>query len=201
MGVWEAEGGTPLFTHPEFDTRVTKADQSPTVLNTHATHVIGTILASGVKPEARGMAPRASVDSYDANNDLSEMAAVVATDGQLRTNRIFISNHSYGFGFGWDSASQNQGAMKRGDPIWFGNNSAGLYDSEARLWDTVVYQAPYFLPFHSAGNERGGKLDAGATFYWDSSGTKQTDVANAPGENGEGLEVTRPCRWLPTPRT
>jgi hypothetical protein len=188
VGVWEAGGGTPLFSHPEFDTRVNKGDQSPTVLNTHATHVIGTILASGVKPEARGMAPRASVDSYDADNDTSEMAAVAATDGQLRPTRTFLSNHSYGVTIGWDSAKADVVGtfVQRGDPIWFGNDSAGLYDADARAWDALVQQAPYFLPFRSAGNERGGKLKSGSTFYWVSAAgnyRKVTDVAHPP-ENG-----------------
>ena len=49
--------------------------------DSHATHVGGTIAASGVNTSARGMAVAATIDSYDWNDDGSEMSARGASYG------------------------------------------------------------------------------------------------------------------------
>ena len=89
--VWD--GGLARSSHQEYDgaggtNRFTVGDNSGT-LNFHAAHVTGTIIASGVVPAAKGMAPQARAIGYDWNSDTSE-AAVAAANGML------ISNHSYG---------------------------------------------------------------------------------------------------------
>ena len=93
--VWD--GGPTRPTHQEFDgpggnNRVTIND-GVTGLNGnsfHAQHVTGTIVASGVQAQAKGMAPQADALTHDWNNDLSE-ATSEAASGML------LSNHSYGF--------------------------------------------------------------------------------------------------------
>jgi hypothetical protein len=53
LGVWD--GGKILNTHVELVNRVTQKDNAA-VLSDHATHVTGTMVASGVNPSAKGMA-------------------------------------------------------------------------------------------------------------------------------------------------
>lgn len=139
VGEWD--GGSPLTTHQEFDTRVTVMDGGSTAW--HATHVAGTIMASGVNSAAKGMAFDAELKSYEWNYDVSEMAAEAA-DGLL------VSNHSYGYIRGWNSN------------VWYGDSTIsteedyrfGFYDINTKNWDEVAYNAPFYLIVKSSGNDR-----------------------------------------------
>ena len=141
--VYEWDGGTVRATHNEFDTRVTNIDSEAT--HYHATHVAGTIMASGVASAAKGMAFNASLKSYHWDDDNAEMANAAA-------NGALISNHSYGFLRGWNSDGS----------IWYGDNGVsaaedylfGFYDSGSADWDDIAYNAPYYLIIKSAGNDR-----------------------------------------------
>lgn len=130
VGVWD--GGSVRSTHRELTGRVTLQDATA-ALDDHATHVAGTIGASGVDASAKGMAPQVSIDSYDWNEDYAEMtAAGAATAGD--TTRIPLSNHSYGF----DATTADM----------------GVYETEASSVDAVAASLPYYLPFWAAGNEQ-----------------------------------------------
>jgi hypothetical protein len=94
VGVWD--GGAVRATHQEFTGRVVSGDGAPN-LDDHATHVAGTIGASGVNPAAKGMATGVSIRSYDWNNDLAEMTAVAS--------QLVASNHSYGLLAGWSRSN------------------------------------------------------------------------------------------------
>lgn len=129
--VWD--GGLARTTHQEYDgaggnNRFSIGDGSST-LNYHAAHVTGTIIASGVTANAKGMAPHAKAIGHDWNSDLSE-ATSAASNGML------LSNHSYGY---------------RSDvvPDFF----FGAYITESRDWDAVMYNAPYYLMVVAAGND------------------------------------------------
>lgn len=130
VGVWDA--GAVLNTHQEFSTtRVVKRNAVAT--DPHATHVAGTIGASGVNANAKGMAPNVKIDSWDWNNDYAEMtSAGAATAGD--TNRIPISNHSYGYGAT--------------------NTDMGRYEYECVNTDTLAANLPFYLPCWAAGNEQ-----------------------------------------------
>ena len=124
--VWD--GGIARATHQEYDgvggeNRVSIGDGGG--LNFHAAHVMGTVVASGFVPDAKGMAPQAQGRAFDWNSDEAEMA-VAATNGML------ISNHSYTF-----------------VPL---SNVAGAYLDITRRVDEITYNAPYYLPVFSAGN-------------------------------------------------
>lgn len=125
MAVWD--GGHIKETHQEFAGRVFQGD-GPWLVSPHATHVTGTIFASGVVPQAKGMAPLATGTAYDWDNDQFEMI-VEATNGLL------VSNHSYGL-----------------NPIYVGSFSIGDYSQLAHDWDQICYNSPYYLPVTSAGN-------------------------------------------------
>jgi len=171
IGVWDA--GSILYTHQEFaGGRVVRKD---IVTNHwHSTHVGGTIGAAGVESSALGMAPQIIMDSYDWTDDQAEMLAAGAyTPGD--TNKIYISNHSYGFTAGWYGNT------------WYGSFAPGIggveeafgqYGEKTRLYDEIAYQSPYYLQFWAAGNDRGDYAPSiGTTFtYYDSGSNLQTYV-------------------------
>lgn len=168
IGVWD--GGDVRSTHQEFGGRVTLKNSAGN--NNHATHVAGTIGAAGVDAAALGMAPAAAIHSYDWNDDLAEMTAVAAA-GAEQANKLYHSNHSYGYiaGWAWGDWSGSSGWHWWGWPLADREDRAfGRYNAHAYDWDELCFNAPYFLPFKASGNDRGdGMPSPGATFYyWDS---------------------------------
>lgn len=147
LGIWDA--GTALTTHQEFGGRITKSDGA-TSTHYHATHVAGTMAASGMVSSAKGMSTKALLHSYDWYNDFSEMSFAAAAG-------MLVSNHSYGFVRGWD-----------GD-TWYGNPSIsttedykfGFYDVYSRDLDFVANAAPYYNIVWAAGNDRNDTAPAG----------------------------------------
>ncbi|GAA5482908.1 S8 family serine peptidase [Haloferula sargassicola] len=130
IGIWD--GGSVRSTHQELTGRVTRRNNSATNDN-HATHVAGTIGASGVQPAAKGMAPQITIDSYDWDYDYTEMTAAGTTSAG-DTAGIPLSNHSYGY----DASTSDM----------------GRYETEARDVDAVAAALPYYLPCWAAGNEQ-----------------------------------------------
>jgi len=165
IGIWD--GGAVRATHQEFGTRVSIRDGA-TVID-HATHVGGTIGASGITYSAQGMAPAVTIHSYEWNYDLAECTARAATESQQPTN-IYVSNHSYGELCGWayGNWSGNTGYHWFGEPLTDREDRVfGQYNSEARDWDNLCFNAPYYLPFWAAGNDRSDPVPgAGTTFYY-----------------------------------
>ncbi len=147
LGIWD--GGKVRDTHQELTARVILGDGA-TTLSAHATHVSGTMIASGAVASAKGMSYEGRLRAYYWDNDQSEMATAAAAG--LRT-----SNHSYGYIRGWyyNYFGDNRWA-------WFGDVSVsttkdyyfGFYDSEAQDWDNIARNAPYYLIVKSAGNDR-----------------------------------------------
>jgi hypothetical protein len=151
IGEWDA--GAVLSTHQEFGSRVIQRDGASTT-HEHATHVAGTLIASGVEYNAHGMAYEASLYANDWNSDEFEMI-----DEAL--NGLLISNHSYGTICGWyDTFSY---------PYWYGDPDVdpeedyqfGFYDYQAEWWDEIAHDAPYYLIVKSAGNDRNDSQPAG----------------------------------------
>ncbi|MFQ5463579.1 MAG: S8 family serine peptidase [Phycisphaerae bacterium] len=145
LGVWDAAG--VRLTHQEFGGRAVQRD-APTGTHWHATHVAGTMVASGVIAAATGMSPSAFLDCYDWSNDITEMRAAAAAG-------LRVSNHSYGFVTGWYFDSVNW--------WWYGDrnvsnnedNRFGLYTGYSWSLDVAAYDYPYYLICRSAGNDRG----------------------------------------------
>ncbi len=137
--VWD--GGGTRNTHREFDgaggnNRVTTIDGSTLNGNSfHAQHVTGTIVASGVDADAKGMAPHAQARTADWNNDKSEATTEAA-------NGMIISNHSYGFAF------RDQFGRVQLPQSYFGG-----YIDESRDWDEILFNAPNYLMVVAAGND------------------------------------------------
>ncbi|PLX12293.1 MAG: peptidase S8, partial [Marinilabiliales bacterium] len=156
LGEWDA--GHVRKSHQEFmdgsTSRATPQDGNYAT-HFHATHVAGTMIAAGVNPEAKGALYGGNLKYWQWSADDSEMASAAA-------NGLEISNHSYGFLAGWN--------YDNGSWSWYGNNAIssdedykfGFYNSDARGWDQIAYNAPNYLIVKSAGNDRGeGPSDAG----------------------------------------
>jgi hypothetical protein len=135
--VWD--GGLARTTHQEYDgdggnNRFSIGDGT-TVKHYHSAHVTGTIMASGVDANAKGMAPHGKAVGYDWNNDKTE-ATAAASNGML------ISNHSYGY------ATRNQQGQVQLPQHYFGG-----YIDQSRAWDEILFNAPNFLMVVAAGND------------------------------------------------
>jgi hypothetical protein len=187
IGLWDS--AIPLTSHQEFQNlpnRIVARNEPNLVADcNHATHVAGTLGASGQCPlppslgwygfpprppwGVTGMAPLVTIDAYDWDDDLSEMAAGGAAYAG-EPNKIYVSNHSYGRGLGWvwDDLSGHAGWYWFG--VWKGAESVesgfGRYCSEATKYDEIAYGAPYYLIFVAAGNDRVDDPDVGDEVYY-----------------------------------
>ena len=133
VGVWDA--GSVRNTHQEFSTTRVVKKNSTIAVDDHATHVAGTIGASGFQASAKGMAPLVAIDSYDWNFDTSEMgSAGAATANDSFATKIPLSNHSYGF----DAATADM----------------GRYETNCNKLDALALSLPYYLVFWAAGNDQ-----------------------------------------------
>lgn len=169
---WDA--GAVRTSHQEFGGRVTQKDNAVR-LDEHATHVAGTMVASGVNGRAKGMAPKANLHAYDWRNDTDEMIDAAQT--------ALVSNHSYGVpgGFQWGDYSGTMGWYWFGNPEETEDKRYGKYGDVDALWDFIIAKAPYYLPVKAAGNDRGsGPSVGGIHFYHDGtswkSSTKQRSI-------------------------
>lgn len=129
-GVWDA--GNALPAHELFSNRSHVMDNTQ-FSHYHSTHVAGTIMGSDQfqNGNARGMAYKASVNSYDWNADISEVANAAA-------NGLLISNHSYGR-----------------NPFFVTTADWGKYDLNSQSYDEIMSNAPYYQFVCAAGNSRG----------------------------------------------
>lgn len=125
VGVWDS--GVALSTHQEYDIRAVIGDGSNEVDN-HATMVAGSLISSGVKKEAQGVAYNANLVTHDWSRDKIEVAAAAA-------NGLLLSNHSYGI-------------KTDRVPDWY----FGAYIKVSQDWDKIMYNAPYYLMVNAAGN-------------------------------------------------
>jgi hypothetical protein len=160
LGIWEFDG-VPLATHVEFGTRINQRDNATGGTgNNHATHVAGTMIASGVNPIAKGMAYGIpNLLAYEYTNDLSEMTAEGASG-------LLLSNHSYGLVAGWDYNTSQTRWQFYGRPGENEDYRYGFYSRDASLIDSIAYNAPNYLIVSSAGNDRNNNGPAvGEPYY------------------------------------
>ena len=186
VGVWD--GGSARSTHQELTGRVTVKDGSASI--DHATHVAGTIAASGVDVLSKGMAPAATVDSYDWNFDTTEMTERGAATA-YQAGRILLSNHSYNYVGGWNYVNDGTRVWE-----WYGNGTTaaaieadfGMYNTYARDQDALAFSAPYYTIFRSAGNDR---LDNPVTGQMVSLSPGATPVAYSSSSHPAGDNIYR----------
>jgi len=130
VGVWDA--GIALTTHREFNNRVAIGDDTGEV-DSHTTMVTGTLVASGIKQRAKGIAFEANAQTHDWVRDKIEVAEAAA-------NGLLLSNHSYGI-------------KTDRVPDWY----FGSYINVSRQWDDIMYHAPYYLMVTAAGNAQNSR--------------------------------------------
>lgn len=133
MTVREWDGGNVRASHNAFGGRVTVVDDASAATVLHATHVCGTLIAAASPAAVKGMAWQANARTFNWTDDASEALSEVQ-DGML------ISNHSYG-----TPITSNGTTL----PASF----IGSYSGDAAAWDDIAYNAPYYLPVMSAGND------------------------------------------------
>ncbi len=146
LAIWD--GGKVRNTHVELTGRVLQKDNA-TELNDHATHVAGTMVATGINPLAKGMSfGQQELIAYSFTNG--------ADNGEMlsEASDLLVSNHSYGIGAGWnynenESRWEFRGAAGENEDYKF-----GYYSSDAQIWDSIAYNAPYYLIVKSVGNNR-----------------------------------------------
>jgi serine protease AprX len=127
-GIWD--GGRIRDNHQELTGgKIIFGDENPT-LSDHATHVAGTILATGVSPSRRGIAYESLALTYSFAGDYPEML-VFAENGNI------LSNHSYGY-------------ITTNFPAW----RFGSYDISSIEIDDASNAFPYYLMVIAAGNDR-----------------------------------------------
>ncbi|MCU0342007.1 MAG: S8 family serine peptidase, partial [Spirosomaceae bacterium] len=161
--IWD--GGLPLLNHVEFGGRVTHLDQNRT-LSDHTTHLVGTMIAAGINPQAKGMAFNAKVDVWDYTDDLVEMTK--------QASKMLISNHAYGPIVGWYFNANRSGKDPNLKWEWWGNTSVssfeeyrfGYYDEKARDLDFLTYNNPFYLVVKSADNKRAENGPPAGTPYF-----------------------------------
>jgi hypothetical protein len=161
IAIWDE--GVVRPTHVELVGRVVQEDaaEGDTALSDHSTHVSGTLIATGVNPVAKGMSNGAQLlQAYDYNNDAAEMMKASA-------NGLLTSNHSYGTVAGWEPDATFPDRWdfwgQPGDTV---DINFGLYDQETQIWDSIAYNAPYYLIAKAAGNNPGDTGPAVGGDYW-----------------------------------
>lgn len=196
IGYWDED--QPRLTHQEYSGRVSFLDSESGTNDDHATQMVGTMIATGVDADARGMANAAEVEAYNWNNDIGEMA-------QAAADSLTGSAHPYAEIAGWTTSSTVCG---RGY-TWYSLESEnpskayqfGYYNSQAQDWDSVAYLAPNYLIVKAAGNIRGigpesqpvkhWKIDSNLNCFEDSTSVRQINGGEGGFESISGSSVSK----------
>jgi PKD repeat protein len=149
----------PKIDHAEYKNRLVQVDGSTETVSSHATHVTGTILATGISANAKGMASEASGWAFNWESDLDKMNNN-AYDPVSKPGGHLVSNHSYGVVLGWYRNSSNVWT-------WAGNAAIdpdedyrfGFYSSKSKGIDDLLFSKPYYTVVWAAGNDRSDSGD------------------------------------------
>jgi hypothetical protein len=188
INLWD--GGAVLTTHQEFQNgpgaRVVMRD-TELPLSNHSTHIAGTMIATGINEDARGMAGKATIKGWDLNDDIAEMASSAA-DG------IVLSNHSYGPLRGWYYNTDNESWYWYGDPAIspVEDYEFGLYDQVSADLDFIAWNAPDYLIVKSAGNDRNDTPTSSFVHYVWSGTWTLVNVEREPDGGTDGFDCLSP---------
>lgn len=188
--------------HVEFGGRVTLASTTSGGTSgdrRHATHVAGTMAAAGVLPDAKGMAPRATVHQFcvpvsGANTCKGNFLSL--KEDNLKPLGVVADNNSWGYIWGWEEA---------GVPLWNdGDYEWGAYDLEltAPLDEISIEQGILFV--HSSGND-GAVPTAVRLDPWQAHRHVDEDGFAIDGQtfcvsrNGSGTDCPATCNGKPNP--
>ena len=183
LAIWD--GGNALATHQEFGGRI-KLQENLSTTDIHGTHVAGTMIASGVNANAKGMSFGADLKLWDYNNDNAEIsdASIPKTGPPL-----LVSNHSYGYQSGWvyDSGKSKWQWWGEDKVSTFEDYKFGFYDSNTQTLDKIAFNAPNYLIVKSAGNSRDGNGPEAGKYYFLKTSTK--DSSNVARSKNDGYDI------------
>ncbi len=152
------DGGLVCGNHPEYAGRALQGiyETPSTTVSTHATHVAGTMIATGIDGNSIGMAPSANLNYYTMQGYAGELS-LEAADGLLLSNHSWNNIYQPWIDFGGGSFGWNLWVNYAENPYY------GLYTIYSKNEDLIANNAPYHLIVRSAGNERGYGPTIGAT--------------------------------------
>ncbi|MBV9476834.1 MAG: S8 family serine peptidase [Acidobacteria bacterium] len=135
--------------HPEFGGRLTVfATGGASSDASHATHTSGTLIATGLNPEAKGMAPRATLYEFCVATSTNTCKGdfFVDKDQELQKRGVIADSNSWGYVLGWSFSGST--------PVW--NNAEEYYgaytpEDTAPVDDISIRRNVLFV--HSAGND------------------------------------------------
>jgi hypothetical protein len=184
-------------THVEFEGRLTVHFQCNGTNDTsctgssnqqHPTHVAGTMIAKGINPDAKGMAPQATLHEYRGAD--SHGTWLVQKDSTLRDLGSVGDNNSWGFTVGWSAEGSAGWTWTEDDELLGGYDDtlSAVIDKAARDNQTLM--------MYAAGNEANNQGPTGPTFphnHVDNSGKPTNDVY-CYSANGSGTDCpVNPC--------
>jgi hypothetical protein len=188
-------------THPEFGGRFTSHVTGSTTGSGsfHPTHVGGTMIASGIDPRAKGMAPAARMHEFNALDDIG----IVLDNKQnaLTPLAVVADNNSWGYSLGWQGNSSGTGPAE----VWWGNDELfGAYESiDSTPYDAMARKTAVVF-VHSAGNDGSeGQAPVSGPFFQHGHVNDTTgDVLKETfcySQNGSGTDCPTPmCSAGPT---
>ena len=139
LSIFEPDG-TPDVAHSEFGGRLVSHFDASRPVNSHATHVSGTMIAAGLNAAAKGMSPAATLQAFDANVDFDLLMSAKAALGTLGSA---ADNNSWDYGLSWQGT------------VWYGAGEylGGYSGLESEPYDQVMHAAGEPLIVHAAGND------------------------------------------------
>ncbi|HXI13272.1 MAG TPA: S8 family serine peptidase [Thermoanaerobaculia bacterium] len=121
-------------THLEYNGRLTGHSNEPVL--SHPTHVAGTLGASGMTVEARGMAPAVTMHFFAADLDFVDRKRADFT-----TYSVSADNNSWGFVHGWDFENSTSRHVWYGDTLGAYDFYTGGLDALTRQRNTLIVYA------------------------------------------------------------
>jgi hypothetical protein len=174
----------PDTTHPEFEGRVithivcqgtNDADCQSVSNRQHATHVAGTMVAKGINPAVKGMAPEAIVHQYRGADPDDQW--LIDKDLALKALGGVGDNNSWGYTVGW-CAAVNCG----GTTGWVWTDDDELLGGYDGFVSAVIDHAAIdnqTLMLHAAGNEGSNNGPGGSPYphnHLDNRGKVTNDI-------------------------
>jgi len=141
--------GKPDVSHSEFGGRLTSHFDASRPVDAHATHTSGTMIAAGLNPSAKGMAPAATLHAFDAfpalaNGDFDEVKFFTSKRDGVKATGSVADNNSWDFAVSWQDGN-----------VWYGSEEAyGAYTGfESEPYDAIMRTTNEPLFVTAAGND------------------------------------------------
>ncbi|HXG59052.1 MAG TPA: S8 family serine peptidase [Thermoanaerobaculia bacterium] len=180
--------------HPEFGGRLighvapcATGDNDCQGNASHATHVAGTMIASGADARAKGMAPAATLHEYLANEGewLDQKEKTLPAIGSV------ADNNSWGYVLGWRQSGSGSVSW-----TWTGGDEyIGGYDILSATLDKITRKNGVLL-VHSSGNSAavtGPTAAPYSHYHVDDEGETVTTETYCYSENGSGTDCPATC--------